>query len=205
MLDLLHAILVLAAPAAVATSSRGIRRSSGTLGNLQAAFDSESNAHLRYLAFAERADEEGYGEIASLFRATAAAESIHARNHAAVMEHMGVTPRRKLYSIEVRSTRKNLLATIESQKQERDVLYPEFLESAREESAESATRSFTSALEVEAVQAVLYQDALDNLDKRKGRCHTYYVCPDCGNTLGRLSIAKCLICGHPKGGFLTLR
>ena len=63
---------------------------------------------------------------------------------------------------------------------------------------------FTFALKVEAVHAVLYQDALQNLEKRRGERHTYYVCPDCGNTLEELDILKCLVCGHPKSGFIAV-
>src|ERR1035441_8687898 len=62
---------------------------SKTLNNLQTAFNGESNAHVRYVAFADKADKEGYGEVASLFRAAAKAEEVHAANHAAVIKKMG--------------------------------------------------------------------------------------------------------------------
>ena len=62
---------------------------STTLQNMQTAFNGESNAHLRYLAFAEQADRESYGEVASLFRAAARAEEVHASNHAEVIKGMG--------------------------------------------------------------------------------------------------------------------
>jgi rubrerythrin len=63
-----------------------------TLENLQAAYNGESNAHSRYLAFAKQASLEGYGEVASLFRAAARAEEIHASNHAAVLRMLGAVP-----------------------------------------------------------------------------------------------------------------
>jgi rubrerythrin len=63
-----------------------------TLENLQAAFNGESNARAKYLAFAAKADEEGYAPVASLFRAAAAAEAIHAESHARVIKKMGATP-----------------------------------------------------------------------------------------------------------------
>ena len=65
-------------------------------------------------------------------------------------------------------------------------MYPEFIDAAKRENAAAAVRTFTLALKVEAVHAVLYQDALANLEERRGGSHTYYVCPDCGNTLEEL-------------------
>ena len=64
-----------------------------TLQNLQAAYNGESNAHARYLAFAEQADREGYPQVAVLFRAAARAEEIHLTNHAAVIRQLGATPK----------------------------------------------------------------------------------------------------------------
>ncbi|KUK00360.1 MAG: Rubrerythrin, partial [Methanobacteriaceae archaeon 41_258] len=57
-----------------------------TLENLKEAFAGESQANRKYLAFSKKADEEGYPQIAKLFRAAAAAEAVHARNH---LEAMG--------------------------------------------------------------------------------------------------------------------
>jgi rubrerythrin len=75
-------------------------------------------------------------------------------------------------------------------------MYPEFVEVTTQENATAAIRTFTFALKVEAVHAVLYRDALDNLQKRTGKSHTYHVCPDCGNTIEELNIVKCLVCRH---------
>ena len=202
MIHALGAIFSLIVPAAVHAGTTAVSESTSTLDNLQAAFDGESNANARYLAFAQKADEEGYGEVASLFRAAAKAEEIHAHNHAAVIEKMGGVPALKLEPTEVKTTRENLKVAIEGQKYERDIMYPEFIQTAKRQNASAAVRTFTLALKVEAVHAVLYQDALDNLEKRTSERHTYYVCPDCGNTLEELNIMKCLICGHPKSGFI---
>ncbi|HVP55454.1 MAG TPA: rubrerythrin family protein [Candidatus Eisenbacteria bacterium] len=204
MVNLLRTLLSLVVPAIVPSRSGTVSESTTTLDNLQTAFNGESNAEARDLAFARKADEEGYSNVAGLFRAAAKAEAIHARNHAAVIEKMGAVPAVKLGSVEVKTTRKNLIAATEGEKYERDTMYPEFIEAARRDNAKAAIRSFTYALKVEAVHAVLYQDALDNLEKRKGKGHTYYVCPDCGNTLEDLTILKCLICGHSRDGFLAV-
>ena len=74
----------------------GAMAATKTLDNLQAGFNGESNAHARYLAFAEKAGQEGYGEVASLFRAAAKAEEVHAANHAGVIKTLGGTPQAKI-------------------------------------------------------------------------------------------------------------
>ena len=204
MLNTLRAILPWLIPAAVLHSGAPVANSANTLENLQAAFDGESNANARYLAFAQEADEEGYGEVASLFRAAAKAEEIHANNHAAVIRQLGAEPVAHIEHGEVRSTRESLRAAIEGEKYERDVMYPEFIEAAKRQKASAAIRTFTFALKVEAIHAVLFQDALDNLETLRGGQHIYYVCPDCGNTLPELTIVKCLVCGHLKSGFIAV-
>jgi len=204
MLHHLQAFLSFLTSVTVVTGAASVTTAATTLDNLQVAFDGESNANARYLIFAQKADEEGYGEVASLFRAAAKAEEIHAANHAAVIRQMGKSPVARIGTTIAKSTRGNLKVAIEGESYERDILYPEFIEVAKREKAAAALRSFTFALKVEAVHAVLYQDALDNLEKRRRKQHTYYVCPDCGNTLAELTILKCLVCGHPKSGFIAV-
>jgi rubrerythrin len=204
VLNALYAVFSFLVPAAVVGTTNSVRTSATTLNNLQAAFDGESNANARYLVFAKRADEEGYGQVASLFRAAAKAEEIHAANHAAAIRQMGGMPVAHIVPTVPTTTRENLRIAIEGETYERDVMYPEFIEVAKREKASAALRSFTFALKVEAVHAVLYRNALENLVKLSGKQHTYYVCPDCGNTLAELSILNCLVCGHPKSGFIAV-
>ena len=92
MIPTLGTILSILLPAAAIVGTKTADKdSSRTLENLQAAFDGESNARNKYLAFAKKAGEEGYGEVASLFRAAAKAEEIHANNHAVVIRKLGGT------------------------------------------------------------------------------------------------------------------
>src|SRR5271169_3817001 len=100
MINLVRMILSLAVPTAAVVGASAVSESTSTIDNLQAAFNGESNANARYLAFAKKADEEGYTEVASLFRAAAKAEEIHAHNHAVVIEKMGATAVPKLEPIE---------------------------------------------------------------------------------------------------------
>jgi rubrerythrin len=204
MFEYLRTIWSLVAPTIVSSNASAVKESTSTIDNLQAAFNGESNANARYRAFARKADEERFGEVASLFRAAAKAEEIHARNHSDVIRKLGATPTLNLESIEVKTTRENLKVAIAGETYERDIMYPEFIEVAKRQRSSAAVRSFTYALKVEAVHAVLFQDALDNLRERTGKNHTYYVCPDCGNTLEELSILTCVVCGHAKSGFIAV-
>jgi rubrerythrin len=174
-------------------------QSSGkTLGNLMAAFNGESNAHARYLAFAEKADEEGYGEVASLFRAAARAEEIHANNHAEVIRKMGGVPKADVQQPDIKTTAENLQAAIEGESYERDTMYPEFISQARSERNRDALRSFNYALSAETEHAKLYTAALNNLDTLKGsQAQTYYVCTVCGYTTAKLDFTKCPSCFNP--------
>ncbi len=191
------AILVAAAANVFAGTSPAIQVGS-TLENLQAAYNGESNAHARYLAFAGKAAEEGYGEVASLFRAAARAEEIHASNHAAVIKELGGTPQAKVEAPVVKSTRENLAAAVKGETYERDVMYPAFLQKARQDSNTGAVRTFTLAKIAEAGHADLYTDALKNMEQMRGKSRTYQVCTVCGLTVAKVNFSKCPSCFSPK-------
>lgn len=185
--------IALWAPGALAAS---------TLDNLQAAFNGESNAHARYLAFAIQAEKEGYGEVASLFRAAGRAEEIHAANHAAVIKEMGGTPHAEVGNPDVKTTRENLQAAIKGETYERDTMYPDFLKQARADGNKAAIKTFNRAKTAEAEHAKLYTAALSGLDGLNNtKAITYYVCPTCGFTARDLSFAKCPSCFTPKEKF----
>lgn len=172
-----------------------------TLGNLQAAFNGESNAHARYLAFAKKADEEGYGQVASLFRAAARAEEIHARAHAEVIRKLGGDPKADVASPEVKSTKENLEAAIKGESYERDTMYPEFIQKAREEGQKDAVRSMNHARTAEIEHAKLYGQALAALDSWKEGKKVFYVCPVCGFTTLKIDFEKCPACFTEKEKF----
>ncbi len=177
-------------------------RAATTLQNMQAAYNGESNAHARYLAFASKADSEGYGQVASLFRAAARAEEIHAANHAEVIKKLGATPEAKIEAPSVKSTRENLEAAIKGETYERDTMYPEFLSQAKKDHNLAAIKSLNFAKTAEAEHAKLYSAALGRLDTLKGSmAETFFVCPKCGFTTQELSFAKCPSCFTPKEKF----
>jgi len=157
-----------------------------TMDNLKEAFAGESQANRKYLAFARKADEEGYHQVAKLFRAAAAAETVHAMNH---LEAMGA----------INSTEENLLEAIAGETAEFKEMYPGFIEEAEAEGEEQARWSFDVANKVEKIHAELYQNALDNLGKNVEV--DYYVCNWCGNTVEGEAPERCAICGAPRKEF----
>ncbi len=180
----------------------GAEASATTLENLQAAYNGESNANARYLAFADKAQSEGYGEVASLFRAAARAEKIHATNHAAVIEKMGALPKAQIETPLVKSTRENLEAAVKGETYERDTMYPDFLKQARVDRNTRAVRTFNLAKSAEAEHAKLYAAALANLDHLKGTQEAaYYVCPVCGYTTREAKFTRCPSCFTSRDAF----
>ncbi|HET9697271.1 MAG TPA: rubrerythrin family protein [Terriglobales bacterium] len=174
-----------------------------TLDNLQDAFQGESNASHRYSVFAKQADAEGYGQVASLFRAASKAEEFHARNHADVITKLGGKAHAKLDTPVVKTTRENLMAARDGEVYERDQMYPPFIEQAKKERQPEVIRTFTYALKTEAEHARLFSDALDNLEQMRTKT-TYYVCNVCGYTVQTLNFLKCLVCGHSKADYIPV-
>ena len=157
--------------------------------NLKAAFSGESQANRMYTAFAKKADEEGYKQVAHLFRAAAAAETVHALNH---LEVIG----------KVKSTTENLKQGIDGESFEYRKMYPEYMENAKNEKNNPALRTFTLAKKVEEVHYGLYQKALEQIEKKeKIADKPIYVCQTCGNTVEGEAPDRCPICGAPKAKF----
>lgn len=176
-----------------------------TKDNLLTAFNGESNAHARYLAFATRADEEGYARVAVLFRAAAKAEEVHAQNHAEVLRKLGVDAKPELKAPDVKSTRENVKAAIEGETYERDTMYPQFLDKARKDGDNAAVRTFNLAKAAEAEHAKLYTAALGSLDTTKGRtAEPMYVCTICGFTTAKIDFQKCPVCLNPKDKYVAV-
>jgi rubrerythrin len=180
--------------------------SASTLENLQAAFNGESNAHASYLAFATKADAEGFAPVASLFRAAARAEERHAHNHAEVIRKLGATPVAIIAPPDVKTTRENLQTAIQGETYERDVMYPNFIAKAKQDGQTDAVNTFQMAQEVEAEHAQLYTAALKNLESlRGGKPVVYYVCPYCGSTTADPNFDLCPVCSTPQEEFEEIR
>jgi rubrerythrin len=172
-----------------------------TIDNLQTAFNGESNAQARYLAFARKADEEGYGQVASLFRAAAAAEGIHAGRHAAVIRRMGETPKAQIVHPEVKSTGENLAVAIQGETYERDVMYPDFIKQAQAENNKAAIMTFQGALAAEVEHARLYTEASSHLEAWKGGKRDFWICEVCGYTTETQPTGACPVCKAKRDKF----
>jgi rubrerythrin len=163
---------------------------SKSLEDLKAAFAGESQANRKYLAFAKKADDEGFPQAAKLFRAAAEAETVHAHNHLRAMDG-------------IRATAENLKEAIAGENYEHTSMYPEFIKDAEADKNDKATRSFKYAMAVEIEHEGLYQDALDTLGKG-GDSYDYYVCPICGHTHARNAPDKCPVCGTLGSRFIKV-
>lgn len=160
-----------------------------TSDNLGEAFAGESKANRMYTAFAKKADEEGHRQVARLFRAAAAAETVHALNHLKAMDA-------------VRDTEENLKKAVYGEHYEFQSMYPAFIKDAEEEGAKGAKWTFDVASKVEKIHHELYSAALKALGNKEEIPETdYYVCQVCGNTVGGEPPEKCPICGAPKARF----
>lgn len=186
--------------ATTTTAGKGAK----TLENLQTAFNGESNANAKYLAFAKKADDEGYTKVASLFRAAARAEEIHMNNHSEVIKKMGGSPTADLKPAEIRTTAENLKGAIEGESYERDKMYTDFIAEARSNGNTDALKTFNFAKVAEGEHAKLYAEALANLADWKGGKTTFFVCSSCGYTTTDVNLQKCPVDFTPKEKFESI-
>jgi rubrerythrin len=162
---------------------------SDTKDNLGAAFAGESQANRKYLFFAEKAEQEGYKQVAKLFRAAADAETVHARNHLKVMQG-------------IKSTKENLLAAKGGENYEFTEMYPEFIKQAETEGNDKAKGSFDLANKVEQIHHGLFDATLSKVEKGETIVEkSIYVCQYCGNTVEGEAPEKCSVCGAPRKMF----
>jgi len=157
--------------------------------DLQEAFAGESQANRMYLAFAEKADDEGFPQVAKLFRAAAAAETVHAHAHLRVMGG-------------IKGTKENLQIAIDGEGHEFKEMYPEFIKEAEAEENKRAAISFRNANAVEEIHYGLYSEALESLTNGNDLPEaSIHVCEICGNTVVGEAPDKCQVCGAPAKKF----
>ncbi len=163
-----------------------------TKDNLQEAFAGESQANRKYLAYAKKAEQDGYPQVAKLFRAAAQAETVHAHAHLRVMGG-------------VRGTSENLQDAIDGEGFEFQNMYPKFLAEAEAEGHKPATFSFKYALAVEEIHHGLYGEALNAVKSGSDLpSERIYVCSVCGNTVKGEPPEACPICNAPKTKFFEV-
>jgi rubrerythrin len=163
-----------------------------TAENLKEAFAGESQANRKYLAFAKKAEDDGFPQVAKLFRAAAEAETVHAHAH---LRHMKV----------VKSTAENLEAAEAGETYEYTEMYPPMVKQAEEEGSPAAT-TFKFALAAEERHAQLYARALEAVKAGKDiEAGAIYVCPVCGNVVHGKPEAPCEICGTAAAKFVEIK
>ena len=160
--------------------------------NLQEAFAGESQANRKYLAFAKKADEDGFPQVAKLLRAAAEAETVHAHAHLRVLGG-------------IQDTLANLKVASEGEAHEFKEMYPTFLAEAEEEGNKPAVFSIRNALAVEEIHYGLYNEAIEAVKVGDDLTETsVWVCPVCGNTVKGGPPDKCPICGVPGERFTEI-
>jgi rubrerythrin len=162
-----------------------------TENNLKEAFAGESQANRKYLAFAKKAEQEGFSNVARLFRTAAEAEAIHALGHLGAMGGVG-------------ATLDNVRTAMAGETYEYTRMYPPMLEQAIADN-HPARRMFSYALKAEAVHAKLYQMALEALQHGRDLTEVdFYLCPVCGYIeIGKAPDA-CPICGAKGEKFVKM-
>ncbi len=160
-----------------------------TIANLKEAFAGESQAHMRYILFAEQAAAEGFPEMARMFHAIAFAERVHARNHYQALQELGASPA-------------NIATCIAGENYEIEEMYPAFRAVAQLQGESAAIQSTYYALEAEKIHSAMYADALSSVgagaDLTVG---TLQICDVCGHTREGEVPDKCPICNATREHF----
>lgn len=171
-----------------------------TAANLRSAFGGESQAHMRYLIWADVAEKEGLPKIGKLFRAVSFAEEIHATSHFSVLKDVkGAFLVDSMAGFGIERTAENLKNALEGETFEINEMYPVYKNTAEFQGEKSAERSFLWAFETEKEHAKLFVRAKEAADQKKDlELKKLYVCGVCGYTHEGDSPDKCPLCGAPK-------
>jgi len=160
-----------------------------TMDNLVKAFEGESWAIRKYVAFAEKAEQEGFKQAARLFRALTASETAHANIHLKQIQAVFSTKENLTYA-------RDLEATVATE------MYPQMLEEAVKEGNTQAAQGFEHIKNVEKGHVDLCQKELDNLENQEEV--DYYVCRHCGNVVETMPQDSCPICNSAKSMYLEI-
>jgi rubrerythrin len=206
-LDIRTPILLLLLPSVLLFTGPAAWGAGKTATNLLAAYKSEMTASARYAAFAGQAEKENLPQIALLFTAVSRSEAIHAANHKAVLEKMGITVPAVKPEFDVKTTKENLETAINGETNEVQNIYPTYIVTAKQEKEANAVKSMRWALETEKRHSIYFRNALtalggnilDTLPK------IYWVCPKCGNTYDVPTAENmCSFCGTANSRFIRI-
>ena len=156
---------------------------------LRAAYAGESQAHMKYLIFADRAQAEGKPNLARLFRAIAYAEQVHATNHFKALGDLGPSP-------------ENLDSAIHGENFEVEEMYPAYDAVAKLQEEKAAIRSIHYAIEAEKIHSAMYTEARQAATEGKDiSAGDIYICPVCGYTVEQEAPDSCPVCNASKNKF----
>ncbi len=157
-----------------------------TTKNLQDAFAGESQAHMRYMIFADQAEREGLPNVARLFRAASYSEQMHATAHLRALGGVNATP-------------KNLDGALGGENFEVDEMYPAYIATAKEQDEKAAISTMDRALQAEKIHSKLYTRAKETAEAKKDLdLATIFVCETCGFTIEGATPDKCPVCGSTR-------
>jgi rubrerythrin len=151
------------------------------------AYTGESKASLRLKVYAEKAEQEGYSQLAKLFRVISFSEELHGKRALRLLR-------------EVKSTEENLADSFESETRVAGVAYDAFIKRAEEVGDHAASLYFSQSRDVEEIHAKLYKEAMDHV--LEDRNTTYYVCDVCGYVSDGILLEECPVCGAKKERFV---
>jgi rubrerythrin len=160
-----------------------------TAKNVHDAFVGEAKAYQRLLEYANKAEDEGFSQVAHLFRAVASSEGVHSRRHFRLLES-------------IRDTQSNMEQAFQQENAVNGIYYPKMLKEAEEDGEKTAALVFTHARDVEGVHSKLYRKALDHLAEEKSV--EYHVCGVCGYLHENEPPDTCPVCGAPKEKFFKV-
>jgi rubrerythrin len=154
---------------------------------LHMAYAGEAKAALRLRVYAEKADREGYAQMAKLFRVIAFSEEIHGSRALKLLR-------------EVKSTEENLAASFEAETHVADVAYDAFVKQAEAEGNKAAVLHFSQSRDVEEIHAKLYKEAMNHFMEERDT--TYHVCKVCGYVADGVLPDMCPVCSAGKEQFV---
>jgi rubrerythrin len=153
---------------------------------LQQAYSGEAKASLRLKVYAEKAQEEGYPQIAKLFRVIASSEEVHGARALKILK-------------EIKTTEENLADSFQSERRVAEVAYGEFVKQAEAEGNRAAVLHFSQSKDVEETHAKLYKEAMNHMLEERET--TYYVCQVCGYVADGILPDICPVCGAKREQF----
>lgn len=169
------------------------------------AHNKESNAKEMFTAFAKKADEEGYVQLGSLFRAAARSAETHIKFFDEQIKSMKGTPKNEVKKPEVKTSKENLQAAINWSDTESSSYYKELIENAKRAKEKSVVRFFKFSMETNKSQAKFFKDALENLDEWKVAKKEFFVCTVCGYVENKKPKLGCPECYNPPKVFVNVK